>query len=78
MLDSNIYLTLTGTTFIPPTNPGLVPVIVGNTRIAQVVAQENAHEEHLREYKECVKVDKAILQLRIGAFESKCLCHLHN
>ena len=61
---------------MPPTNPGPVPIIAGNTRIAQVAAQENAHKEHLREYKEYVKVSKAVLQLTTKAFEEKYLKHL--
>ena len=61
VLDPNTYLTLTGTTFMPPTNLGLVPIIAGTTCTAQVAAQENVHKEYLREYKEYIKVGKAIL-----------------
>ena len=31
LLDPNTYLALTGTTFMLPTNLGLVPIITGNT-----------------------------------------------
>ena len=78
VLDNNTYLTLTGTAFMPPANPGPVPVIAGNTRTAQVAAQENAHKEHLREYKEYIKVGKALLQLTTQAFQPKYLRHLYN
>ena len=63
---------------MPFTNPGPVPIIVGNTRIAQVAAQENAYKEYLREYKEYIKIGKAILQLTTNTFELKYLCYLHN
>jgi len=76
VLEPATYTTLTGATFMPPTNPGPVPIIAGNTRTAQVAAQENAHKEHLREYKEYVKVSKAVLQLTTKAFEEKYLKHL--
>jgi len=78
VLDSNTYLTLKGTMFMPTTNLRPVSIIAGTTRIAQVAAQENAHKEYLREYKEYTKVGKAILQLTTNAFESKYLRHLHN
>ena len=76
VLEPATYTTLTGATFMPPTNPGPVPIIAGNTRTAQVAAQENAHKEHLREYREYVKVSKAILQQTTSAFEDKYLKHL--
>ena len=47
-------------------------------RTAQVAAQENAHKEHLREYKECRVVGKVLLQLTTSAFEEKYIRHLHN
>ena len=61
VLDPNTYHTLTGATFMAPTNPGPVPIIAGTTRSAAIAAQENAHKEHLREYKEYKAVSKAIL-----------------
>ena len=61
-----------------PTNPGPVPIIAGTTISAAIAAQENAHKEHLREYKECKAVSKAILKLTTNAFEPKYLSHLHN
>ena len=63
---------------MPPTNLGPVPIIAGSTRTAQVAVQENTHKEYLREYKEYIKVGKAILQLTTNAFEPKYLRHLHN
>jgi len=78
VLDANTYTTLTGQAFMPPANPGPVPVIAGNTRSAQVAVQENAHKERLREYKEYKAVGKALLQLTTNAFEEKYLRHLKN
>jgi len=78
VLDPNTYHALTGATFMAPTNPGPVPVLAGNTRSAAIAAQENAHKEHLREYKEFRAVNKAILQLTTSAFEPKYLRHLYN
>ena len=60
------------------TNPGPVPIIAGTTRSAAIAAQENAHKEYLREYKEHKAVSKAILKLTTNAFEPKYLSHLHN
>ena len=45
---------------------------------AAVVAQENAHKEHLREHKEYETVSKAILQLLTNVFEPKYMCYLYN
>ena len=38
VLEPATCTTLTGATFMPPTNPGPVPIIAGNTRSAQVAA----------------------------------------
>ena len=78
ILDPNTYHTLTGETFMAPANPGPVPIIAGITRTAAIAAQENAHKEHLREYKEFKAVSKAILQLTTNAFEAKYMRHLYN
>ena len=78
LLHASPYTTLTGQTFMPPTNPGPVPVISGNTRSDQVAVQDNAHKERLREYKEFKTVGKALLQLTTNAFEEKYLRHLKN
>ena len=78
VVDPSTYLTLAGTSFMAPTNLGPVPIVAETTRTAQVAAQENAHREHLREYKECIKVSKALLQLTTSAFEPKHIRHLHN
>ena len=59
-------------------NPGPVPIIAGNTRTVQIAVQENAHKENLREFKEYVKVSKAVLQLTVNAFEEKYLRYLYN
>ena len=75
VLEPATHTALTGETFMLPTNPGPMPIIAENTRTAQVAAQENAHKEHLREYKEDVKVSKAMLQLTTNAFEEKHLKH---
>jgi hypothetical protein len=63
---------------MPPVNPGPVPIIAGNTRTAQIAVQENAHKEHLREFKEYIKVSKAVVQLTVNAFDEKYLRHLCN
>ena len=44
VLEPNVHTTLIGATFMPPVNPGSVPIIAGNTRAAQVAAQRNAHK----------------------------------
>ena len=58
---------------MPSTNSGPMPIIAGNTHAVQVAVQENVCEEYLREYKDYVKVGKAILELTTNAFEPKCL-----
>ena len=45
VLDPNTYYTLTGETFIAPTNPFLVPIIARITRTATVASKENTHKE---------------------------------
>ena len=61
-----------------PTNPGLVPIIAGNTHSAEVAVQENAHKEYLHECKEYKAVCEVILQLTTNVFESKYLRYLCN
>ena len=78
VLDPNPCHTFTGETFIAPTNLGLVPIIARITRTVTIAVQENAHKEHLREYKEFKAINKAILQLNTNAFELKYLQHLCN
>ena len=61
VLDPNTYHTLTESTFMASINLGLLPIIAGNVCTASIPAQENAHKEHLREYKEYKAISKAIL-----------------
>ena len=48
-LELATHTTLTGETFMPLTNPGLVPIVAGNTRTAQVAEQEYVYKGYLRE-----------------------------
>ena len=56
VLEPATCTTLTGETFMILTNLGPAPIIAGNTRTAQVAAQENADKEYLREHKQHVYI----------------------
>ena len=61
---------------MPTTNPGTMPIIEGGLEVVEISMQQNAHKEHLREFKYHKGVRNAIKQLITGVFEDKYLHYL--
>ena len=63
--------TLTGGTFMPPTNMVPTPIIEGGLEAVEIAMQHNTFKEHIREckhHKEAINTTKKIIT---GAFEEK-------
>ena len=61
------YITLTGSAFIPPTNPGPVPIIPPGLSAAQIAEMERRHKENRRIFNEYSNVGKALKKQLIEA-----------
>ena len=72
------HLTLKGYVFMPPTNPGTVPVTLGLVRAEQVAALENTHKYNPQEHHEFKKTSKFLIQKLFSALKPQWLHHLKN
>ena len=63
------YLTITGSAFQPPTNPGALPTIPPNQTESQISEIVRQHTESLRIWREYNATSMALKQLLLGAFE---------
>ena len=65
------YQTLTGGTFIPPTNLVPAPIIEGGLKVVEIAMQQNSFKEHIRECKHHKEGSNATKKIITGAFEEK-------
>ena len=64
-----VYNTLSGTPFVPPTNPGPIPVIPANATGPQINAIHETHKREAKLFHEYNNTDKALKQLLLGAVD---------
>jgi hypothetical protein len=68
-MNHNRYNTLTGQAFVPPINPGPLPIIPANADGPQIAAIERTHKECTRLYNECINVGNALKQQVLEAVD---------
>jgi hypothetical protein len=73
-----VYTTLSAVIFIPPLNPGAVPVVPGNASAAQVQTLFRAHKENLRLWQLYNHVDAALKQQLVNGVHQMYIRTLEN
>ena len=72
------YFAVTGANWMPPANPGMVPLIPINADGAAIKIISDNHRDMLSQWKTYTTTDKALRQQLIGAIESLWLSGLTN
>ena len=73
-----VYDTLSTTTFVPPTNPGLNPDTPDGATGNQISSLRRNHDNLLEEFNTFDQADKALKSLVIATFDEACIRSLRN
>ena len=69
VVSNTVYNTLSATPFVPPPNPGPVPIIPVGSTGAQITVITDNHTREAKLFHEFNNTDKALKQLLLGAVE---------
>ena len=78
IISDTVYDTLSCTLFIPPANPGLIPVIPDEQTQFQISAITDTHRQQSNLFHEFNNTDKALKQQLLGAMDDMFTCALKN